>query len=97
MRRYPEPIGLGTRKARDTHREYSKVRSAPETFSLLISALRNEAWSGGSPRHDTPWLNGGGGPPGSMGPPRRGGSTPELNHWLQSRAILTILDARCDA
>jgi hypothetical protein len=67
MRRYPEPIGLGTRKARDTHREYSKVRSAPETFSLLISALRNEAWSGGSPRHDTPWLNGGEGPPGVHG------------------------------
>ena len=64
MRRHPEPLGLGTRKARDTHREYSTARRTPETFSLSISSLRNEAWSEGSPRHDTLWLKGGGGPPG---------------------------------
>jgi hypothetical protein len=32
-----------------------------------------------------------------MGPPRRGGSTPELVRWLLSRAISTIPAARRDA
>ncbi len=97
MRRHPEPVGLRTRKARNTHREYSTVRYTPETFSLSISSLRNEAWSGDSPRHYTPWLNGGGDPRGPMGPPRHGGFTQELDRWLLSRDISSILDARCDA
>jgi len=96
MRRHPEPTSVGTRKAHDTHREYSTDRSTPETFNLSIS-LRNEAWSGGRPRHNTHWLNGGGGPPGAHGRPRRGGSTLELDRWFLSRAISITLDARCDA
>jgi hypothetical protein len=97
MRRQPEPAGLGTRKARDTQREYSTGRKTPEVFSLSISSLRNAAWSGGSPRQDTRWLKGEGVLRGPMGSPRRGGSTPEPDRSLLSRAISTILDARCDA
>ncbi len=94
--RHSAPAGLGTRKSRENQRKLSTWRNSPLRVSLLIFFFKKTTSSRGSPRHETPWLNGGGGLYASKGPPRRGGPTPLLVRSSLSLSTSTIADARCD-